>query len=42
MQQFFDRSPEGLDLGKGVRFEEALKEIKGQKIATSRIDWTLS
>ena len=38
IRQLFDRSPEGLDLGKRVRFEEVLKEIKGQKIASSRID----
>jgi integrase len=38
IRQLFDRSPEGLDLGKRVRFEEVLNEIKGQKIASNRID----
>ena len=38
IRQLFDRNPEGLDLAKRVRFEEALRGFKAQKIATQRVD----
>jgi integrase len=38
IRQLFDRSPEGLDLAKRLRFEEALRGLKTQKIASQRVD----